>query len=542
MSSPKSPLLLLGVLIAGCGGGGGGGGGTTTPPPATGTTFTVGGTVSDLGGTGLVLQNNGGGNLTIDADGAFTFATALVTGTAYNVTVATQPTATPARTCSVANGAGTVGSAAVTNVAVSCRAVTGKYVHVSNVGSNDVSVFAINPSTGALTQVQGSPFPVAAPTPRIIAVDPNDKFLYAFGSPTFPSGPTTIAGYAINDATGALSPIPGMAVINLPSAVGSPVTFHPNGRLLYLPVGNAPPGADNGLYAYTIDQTTGALSAVPGSPYVFPANGVPRSARISPDGQRLYVPHSNANQSPAISVFTVNTTTGELTQSRSTTLSLMANEIVLNPAGTQIHARIADSNNLIFNINATTGALESSVSGPQGYQSPAPSVLFPPTGAFVYYGMVTLTPPTMIGNPPTFGPSSVRAYSVNGTTLTELPNSPQQTSAAQVFAYTIDPTGNYLVASDTTASRVVAFTINRTTGVLTPVPSSPFTTAAPPGAVTFDRSGRFAYVTDVGTQTTPSGNTISAYSINATTGEPTLIATYPTGTGPTFFPRITGAQ
>jgi 6-phosphogluconolactonase (cycloisomerase 2 family) len=542
MSSPKSLLLLLGVLIAGCGGGGGGGGGTSTPPPATGTTFTVGGTVSDLGGTGLVLQNNGGGNLTINADGAFTFATALVTGTAYNVTVATQPTATPARTCSVANGTGTVGSAAVTNVAVICRAVTGKYIHVSNAGSNDVSVFSINPSTGALTQVQGSPFPVAAPTPRVIAVDPNDKFLYAFGSTSFPSGSTTIAGYAINDATGALSAITGMGAINLPSAVAVPVTFHPNGRLLYVPVGNLPAGAENGLYAYTIDQTTGALAAVPGSPYIFTANGAPRTPKFSPDGQRLYVPHSFNNQSPAITVFAVNTTTGELTQPSSTTLSVSANEIILNPAGTHLHARIADSNNLIFGINATTGALESSVSGPGGYGPTAPTVLFPQTGAFVYYAMVVLTPPTMPGSPPTLGPASVRAYAVNGATLTELANSPQQTSAGQAFAYTIDPTGNFLVASDLPGSRVPAFRIDRTTGALTPVPNSPFAFAGTPGAVTFDRSGRFAYLTDVGSQAAPSTNTISAYSINATTGEPTLIATYLTGAGPTFYPRITGAQ
>jgi 6-phosphogluconolactonase (cycloisomerase 2 family) len=156
--------------------------------------------------------------------------------------------------------------------------------------------------------------------------------------------------------------------------------------------------------------------------------------------------------------------------------------------------------------------------------------------------MVALTPPTPPATTPTLGPASVRAYAVNGSTLTELANSPQQTSAGQAFAYTIDPTGNYLVASDVTANRVPAFKIDGTTGVLTPVPNSPFTPVGTPGAVTFDRSARFAYITDVGSQATPSTNTISAYSINATTGEPTLIATYPTGTGPTFFPRITGVQ
>ena len=54
--------------------------------------FTVGGNVSGLVGSGLVLQNNGGGDLPVAADGAFTFATRLATGTAYNVAVLSQPT------------------------------------------------------------------------------------------------------------------------------------------------------------------------------------------------------------------------------------------------------------------------------------------------------------------------------------------------------------------------------------------------------------------------------------------------------------------
>ncbi len=39
----------------------------------------------------VVLQNNGAGNLTVAAPGAFTFATPVATGAAYAVTVATQP-------------------------------------------------------------------------------------------------------------------------------------------------------------------------------------------------------------------------------------------------------------------------------------------------------------------------------------------------------------------------------------------------------------------------------------------------------------------
>jgi len=83
------------------------------------TTFTIGGTVVGLAGTGLVLQDNSGDNLTVTASGAFTFATPLAAGGAFSVTVLTQPS-TPTQTCTVTGGTGTVGSADVTSVMVNC--------------------------------------------------------------------------------------------------------------------------------------------------------------------------------------------------------------------------------------------------------------------------------------------------------------------------------------------------------------------------------------------------------------------------------------
>jgi hypothetical protein len=83
------------------------------------TEFLISGTVTGLTGTGLVLQNNGGDNLAVTADGPFTFAIPVLTGTPYNVTVAVAPTA-PAQGCTVINGAGIVNGADVTNVEVSC--------------------------------------------------------------------------------------------------------------------------------------------------------------------------------------------------------------------------------------------------------------------------------------------------------------------------------------------------------------------------------------------------------------------------------------
>jgi len=88
---------------------------------AGGAGYTIGGTVSGLSGT-LVLNDNGGDALSLTANGAFTFATAVVTGSPYNVTVANSPAG---QTCTVANGSGTVGSGNVTTVVVTCSANSG---------------------------------------------------------------------------------------------------------------------------------------------------------------------------------------------------------------------------------------------------------------------------------------------------------------------------------------------------------------------------------------------------------------------------------
>jgi len=79
-------------------------------------TYTVGGAVTGLAGS-VTLQNNGTDNLVRNADGSFTFATALADSSAYAVTVLTQPTG---QTCTVANGSGTISGANVTNADVSC--------------------------------------------------------------------------------------------------------------------------------------------------------------------------------------------------------------------------------------------------------------------------------------------------------------------------------------------------------------------------------------------------------------------------------------
>jgi hypothetical protein len=80
-------------------------------------TYTIGGSVSGLSaGQTVVLQNNGGDNNAVTANGAFAFATSINSGSAYAVTVQTQPTD---QRCTVNNGTGTA-NANVSNVAVTC--------------------------------------------------------------------------------------------------------------------------------------------------------------------------------------------------------------------------------------------------------------------------------------------------------------------------------------------------------------------------------------------------------------------------------------
>ena len=78
-------------------------------------THTIGGTTNGLTGT-VVLQNNGGDNLSVTA-GTFIFDTSLSEGATYNVTVLTQPAG---QTCAVTDSSGTVATADITDINVTC--------------------------------------------------------------------------------------------------------------------------------------------------------------------------------------------------------------------------------------------------------------------------------------------------------------------------------------------------------------------------------------------------------------------------------------
>jgi hypothetical protein len=110
--------VVVGALaLSACGGSDGSSNPPEAPPPPPPVTHTIGGAVAGLSGT-VVLQNNGADNLTVSADGPFTFATRVNNGGAYAVTVLTQPAT---HTCTVTSGTGTA-TANVTQVSIACTA------------------------------------------------------------------------------------------------------------------------------------------------------------------------------------------------------------------------------------------------------------------------------------------------------------------------------------------------------------------------------------------------------------------------------------
>jgi large repetitive protein len=146
--------------------------------------FTVGGTITNLVGTGLVLQNNGGDDLRIDAGSSFEFQTGVPSGAQYNVTVAAQPTG-PAQQCDLVDntGTGTVTNANVSNVQINC--VTTEFT----IGGT------VSGLIGSQLHVQlngGTPFPIAADGPYTFPTSLPNGTSYTVTIAQNPVGPAQI--------------------------------------------------------------------------------------------------------------------------------------------------------------------------------------------------------------------------------------------------------------------------------------------------------------------------------------------------------------
>lgn len=131
-------------------------------------TYSIGGSVNGLSGT-LVLQNNSGDYLTLDANGSFTFGGELLHGSSYAVAIDSQPNG---QVCSVSDGSGTA-TADVTGIGVTCLNLYSIGGNVSGLagslalqstGGDDITLAADGSFSFATPLLDGSRFAVTVKT------------------------------------------------------------------------------------------------------------------------------------------------------------------------------------------------------------------------------------------------------------------------------------------------------------------------------------------------------------------------------------------
>ena len=176
-----------------------------------------------------------------------------------------------------------------------------QFVYVTNEGSNNISAYSIDATSGALTPVAGSPFGTDS-GPNAVAGNVTGTFAFV-ANQNYPNGSGSVSVYSIDATSGALTPVTGSP---FGDADGEPygLAVDPTGKFAY--VTNL---FSNNVSAYTIDATSGALTPVAGSPFAT-AGGEPEGTAVDPTGKFVYVPNSGANN---VSAYTIDATTGALT-------------------------------------------------------------------------------------------------------------------------------------------------------------------------------------------------------------------------------------
>jgi sugar lactone lactonase YvrE len=204
-------------------------------------TFTVGGTIAELSGS-VVLQNNGGNNLTISANGAFTFPGALANGSTYSVTVLTQPSG---RNCTIANGTGTIAGANITNVAVSCAVNTFTVGGIVS-GLSGTVVLQNNSGNNLTVSVDGS-FAFSIALPNATAYNVTVLTQPALQICTVSNGTGTIAGANISNVGVSCGTPAGASLLLFAGDMGGPGNVDGTGAAarFNLPLGVATDSAGN---------------------------------------------------------------------------------------------------------------------------------------------------------------------------------------------------------------------------------------------------------------------------------------------------------
>ena len=266
-----------------------------------------------------------------------------------------------------------------------------------------------------------------------------------------------------------------------------------------------------GVYAYGINTSTGALSAVGGSP--FAAGNTPFGIAVAPTGKFVYVANEGSNN---VSAYTINSSTGVLSAISGSpfTAGSIPIFISVDPTGKFVYVPNQNSTSVsAYTINSSTGVL-SAVSGSPFTAGTQPTgIAVDPSGKFVYV--------TNLGG-------GVSAYTITSGTgvLSGVSGSPFATGT-QPTGIAADPTGKFVYVTNRGGNNVSAYTITSGTGVLLAVSGSPFAAGTNPMGIAADPTGKFVYVAN-------QGGGVSAYTITSGTGALSAVSGSPFAVGTGF--------
>lgn len=418
------------AFLAACGGGSGGSGSSPAPAPGS---FTIGGVVTGMSLSGSVkILNNGGDEIAVTKNGEFTFSSKVTGGTAYDVTVQTNPIG---QVCIVTNGTGKA-AADVANVSINCDNKKAKFGYVSNLNGQNISEYVVDQVSGVLTQTTNSPFAVGV-RPTVSVANPNGKYLYIASATT----DTPMQTLQIDKASGALS---NYITYHETGATSFGIAISPNGKYLYLTTTN------NKVTAFSTDSLRIVGSYATGTD--------PKSVTVDPSGKFVYVLNSGGAYA-SITAYGIASDTGGLVEIASYNVGGIApvtNALSVHPNGKYLYVASMKNNKNVqaYAINANTGAL-SFVTG-YGEANSSYSTAIDPNGKYLY----------VVSN------SNVIGYAINSQTGgLSLINSYAAGPGAN--GVTIDPTGSFVYVANIGANNVSMFSIDKSSGALVSSGNSP---------------------------------------------------------------------
>jgi predicted transcriptional regulator len=484
----------------------------TTVAVACAASYTVGGTVAGLlsGNSGVTLQDNGGSNQTITASGAFTFLPGLPSGTAYSVTVLSPPTG---YYCVVANGSGTIAAANVTTVAVTCG-VIGAFLYVPNANDNTISSYYVDQNSGALVPLPGVPVDTGT-TPRSIVagctIAGTLGSLYVANS-----GSNDISQYGVNLTTGVIASV-GAAVSVAPETTPLYVDSV-NSTTPCFPIALDTDGPTGYASSFIEAAGNGTLSAGAGSPFeVFvvggPTNTNPIAATNLQSGGTPFelIVDENTGSVFMYTVGLISPEVGDLNSAgppSTGNANALPNAIVVLPSayisGDPSNGSSApfvyvanggqgniSAYNFVFTTFAALNPVGAAVGTLNDPDALATAQFVSASNVYTYYLYVADS-----------GDSTVSAFAINTIPivgcgacllggLTQI-NADAATSAQIIatggttpvaLSVVVLPLGSFLYAVNEGSDNVSVFSISATTGALTPVTGSPFPTGAVPSSV-----------------------------------------------------------